>query len=83
VLRGDVSPIVAEMVVEDVLRLPVTHHGFEEIGERAWELHPAGTPDDAWYVALAEALDVPLATLDRRLISAPGPRCRFVTPTGG
>jgi predicted nucleic acid-binding protein len=38
------------------------------------------TPDDAWYVALAEALDVPLATLDVRLAAASGPRCVFLTP---
>jgi predicted nucleic acid-binding protein len=31
-------------------------------------------------VALAEALDVPLATLDRRLATASGPRCGFVLP---
>jgi hypothetical protein len=35
-----------------------------------------------WYVAIAEALDAPLATLDGRLATAAGPRCQFlVTPT--
>ena len=33
-----------------------------------------------WYVALAEALNLPLATLDRRLVKAEGPKCRFLTP---
>jgi predicted nucleic acid-binding protein len=36
---------------------------------------------DARYVAVAEALNVPLATLDRRLASASGTRCAFTTPT--
>jgi predicted nucleic acid-binding protein len=36
---------------------------------------------DAWYVAVAEALNVALATLDRRLASASGTQCAFVTPT--
>lgn len=35
---------------------------------------------DAWYVAVAEAVDLPLATLDRRLARADGARCRFLTP---
>jgi predicted nucleic acid-binding protein len=38
---------------------------------------------DAWYVALAEALDVPFATLDSRLARAPGPRCAFHVPDVG
>jgi len=40
-------------------------------------------PPDACYVALAELLDAPLITLDRRLAQAPGPRCGFVTPPEG
>jgi len=47
----------------------------------SWELHRAVTAYDAWYAALAEALDWPLATLDIRLAAAPEPRCRFETPT--
>ncbi|HET9244039.1 MAG TPA: hypothetical protein VFN99_11420 [Gaiella sp.] len=38
------------------------------------------TDVEAWYVALAEALDAPLATLDARLCAAPGPRCEFAMP---
>lgn len=35
---------------------------------------------DGTYVALAERLDAPLATLDQRLAGAPGTRSRFMTP---
>lgn len=32
---------------------------------------------DAWYVALAEALDATLVTADLRLVGATGPRCEI------
>jgi predicted nucleic acid-binding protein len=35
------------------------------------------TAYDAFYVALAEALECPLVTLDGRLARASGPRCRI------
>ena len=41
-----------------------------------------GSTYDAWYVALAEALDLPLATLDARMSRAPGPECEFLVPPG-
>ncbi len=40
--------------------------------ERAWELRHNVTFYDGLYVALAEAMDSPLLTLDRRLASASG-----------
>ena len=42
---------------------------------RAFELRANVTAYDACYVALAEALDWPLCTVDRRLAHASGPRC--------
>jgi predicted nucleic acid-binding protein len=42
---------------------------------RAWELRHNLTIYDASYVALAELLDVPLVTLDVRIVGAPGVRC--------
>ena len=42
---------------------------------RVWELRASLTPFDAAYVALAEALDAPLLTADRRLSRAPEIHC--------
>ncbi len=46
---------------------------------RVWELRHNVRTSDAYYVALAETLDVPLLTLDMRLAQATGPRCPMVT----
>jgi hypothetical protein len=54
--------------------------GYEPVADRVWSLRSAVTAYDACYVALAEALDAPLATIDLRLSRAPGPRCVFKTP---
>ena len=45
-----------------------------------WELRQSVTACDAWYVAVAESLDLPLVTVDVRLSRAPDPRCAFATP---
>jgi predicted nucleic acid-binding protein len=42
--------------------------------------HPPTSSYDAWYVALAEALRLPLATIDERLVKAHGPACDILTP---
>lgn len=50
-------------------------HGF--LLPRIWELRGAVTAYDAAYVALAEALDCPLLTRDRRLAAATGAHARI------
>jgi len=77
VLRGELGADRAEVAVRDLadLDLDVFPTGLA-IG-RAWELRANVTPYDACYVALAEALDVVLLTVDDRLAAAPGPRCTF------
>jgi predicted nucleic acid-binding protein len=70
----------AALAMEDVLSMPVEYFGFEPLGRRVWELRGSVTAYDAWYIALAEALDAPLATIDRRLASSNGGRCQFVLP---
>jgi len=45
--------------------------------DRCWELRDTVSVYDAAYVALAEAVDAPLLTADRRLAAAPGAHCNF------
>jgi predicted nucleic acid-binding protein len=77
---GVISASEASAGLRDLLALRVELHPFEPFMERVWALRDTVTAYDAWYVALAEALDLPFATLDARLARAPGPRCGFVLP---
>jgi len=78
-----ISTAEANAAHEDLMQLKLELFGFDDFGERVWELRHAVTSYDAWYIALAEALDLPLATLDERLTKAPGVNCEFVTPRSG
>jgi predicted nucleic acid-binding protein len=53
---------------------------FDPFADRIWELRHTVTSYDAWYVPVAEALRLPLATLDGRLSGARGVTCKFLTP---
>ena len=64
----------------DLLRLDLTLVPFEPFAERVWALRGGVTAYDAWYVAVAEAFGLALATLDRRLARASGPTCKFRCP---
>ena len=79
--RGkEITEQEANAAFEDLMELDVELHAFEAFSERVWDLRHNVTSYDGWYVALAEALDLPLATLDKRLVKAEGPKCRFLTP---
>lgn len=80
VLTGVVGRDVATLAHRDLVHVPVTTFPFEPLAGRVWELHPTVTAYDAAFVALAEELDVPVWTLDRRLSRASGPRCAFRVP---
>lgn len=82
-LAGRIDSRTATRAHRDLIDLRVEHFDFESFAARTWELRASVTIYDAWYVAIAEHLDAPLATLDRRLSRAPGPRCDFLTPSGG
>jgi predicted nucleic acid-binding protein len=79
-IRGDISRDSASLAHADLLALPVELFSYEPFAFRVWELRNSVTTYDAWYVALAESIAAPLATLDLRLARAPGPRCDFMTP---
>jgi len=79
VRRGELSPdsawkvvAYAKGLIELVPHAPLLH--------RVWALRDNVTSYDAAYVAVAEFLGAPLATLDSRLRRAQGPTCEFLSP---
>lgn len=68
---------------EDLMQLNLELFSFDPFADRVWELRHTITSYDAWYVAVAEALELPLATLDERLAKANGVTCDFLTPRSG
>jgi len=79
-LKGRLGRMEAGAAARDLLLLDLDLVPFTPFAERVWELRANVTSYDAWYVAVAEQFDLPLATLDRRLAKATGPRCRFLLP---
>ena len=78
---GQISRIEATSAHRDLLRLDIELFPFAPFAERIWTLRGNLTSYDAWYVALAEALDCPLVTLDRKLSHASGPICEIIAPS--
>lgn len=78
--QGKVTVDVVAFAHDQITALAVTYHAYNVVAPRLWELRKNVTPYDAWYVALAEYLEAPLATLDLRLTRAPGTRCDFLVP---
>ncbi|MGB6454677.1 MAG: type II toxin-antitoxin system VapC family toxin [Streptosporangiaceae bacterium] len=79
-LAGDISADAASLAHADLLDLRVEFFPYQLCAQRVWELRGNVTCYDGWYVAVAELLDAPLATLDGRLAKSPGPRCHFLLP---
>lgn len=77
---GQVSRLEANSAHRDLLRLDLNLFPFAPFADRVWALRSNLTAYDAWYVASAEALGCPLATLDRKLSRATGPVCEIVMP---
>lgn len=56
---------------------PLVRYPHDMLLSRVWDLRHVVTACDAVYVVLAEALDAPLLTRDRRLAGAPGHEARI------
>lgn len=74
-LQGRLDTTAATQAIGDLATWPGERFGHRPFLERAWELRATVRGWDAVYVALAEALDATLVTMDARLAAAPGPRC--------
>ena len=69
---GEVSADRASDARSDLASLALTRYPHEPLAARIWELRDNVTAYDAAFVALADALAVPLITCDARLAEASG-----------
>ena len=76
-LAGELGDSRAEEAFDDLAALPLQRHPHDILLPRIWELRHNATAYDAAYLALAEALDAPLLTRDRRLAASRGHRARI------
>jgi predicted nucleic acid-binding protein len=72
---GRLDATAAAQAVDDLRAWPGDRFSHRPLLERAWDLRDRVRTWDAMYVALAEALDATLLTLDRRLARVAGLRC--------
>jgi len=63
-----------EEALQDLRDLPLNRYPHDVLMPRVWELRTVLTAYDAVYVALAELLDAPLVTYDRKIALASGHR---------
>jgi len=74
VRAGDLDADRGSQAVGDLTDLPIARYPHDALASRIWALRQNFTAYDASYIALAEALEAPLLTLDRRLGAAHGHR---------
>jgi predicted nucleic acid-binding protein len=74
--RGEIEVARGRLALADLADLPLRRYPHDFMLPRIWDLRNSLTAYDAVYVALAEALDAPLLTRDRRLAGAAGHRAR-------
>jgi predicted nucleic acid-binding protein len=73
---GQIEPERCREALSDLPDFPLHRYPHDVLLPRVWELRHNLTAYDAVYVALAEVLDAPLLTRDRRLATASGHRAR-------
>ena len=71
-LSGDLSERRGRLALSRLSSTRLTRYPHASFARRIWELRHNLTAYDAAYVALAEALNAPLVTMDVRLAQAPG-----------
>jgi predicted nucleic acid-binding protein len=72
VLRGKLPSSGALAAIEDLLALSIERFPHAPLLSRAFALRDNASLYDALYLALAETLEAPLLTRDRRLAGVPG-----------
>lgn len=79
-LSGELSAEEGREALADLAGLDITRYPHDPLLPRVWELRTAVTAYDAVYLALAEVLEAPLLTLDRRLVRTRGHGARVEMP---
>jgi predicted nucleic acid-binding protein len=75
--NGEIDSARGRVALTDLADFPLRRYPHDFLLPRIWELRNNLTAYDAAYVALAEVLDIPLLTRDRRLAAAAGHRARI------
>jgi len=76
-LAAELSDARAEIAFADLAALSVQRYPHDVLLPRIWALRHNASAYDAAYLALAEALNAPLLTRDRRLAASHGHRARI------
>jgi predicted nucleic acid-binding protein len=79
--RGSIDVARAEAALSDLSLMRLTRYAHSAFLERIWALRSNLTAYHAAYVALAEVLEAPLVTTDRRLARSPGLPVEVIVPT--
>jgi len=74
---GEIDGERGRIALTDLADLSLRRYPHDVLLPRIWQLRNNLTAYDAAYVALAEALDSPLLTRDKRLAAAAGHRARI------
>lgn len=72
VASGEIDDARGGAALADLSDLPLRRYPHDLVLPRVWELRHTLTAYDAVYVALAEVLEAPLLTRDKRLAGATG-----------
>jgi predicted nucleic acid-binding protein len=75
--NGEIDAERGRMALADLADLSLRRYPHDFLLSRVWDLRNNLTAYDAVYVALAEALDAPLLTRDKRLAASPGHHARI------
>jgi predicted nucleic acid-binding protein len=75
--NGEFDAERGRMALADLADFPLQRYPHDFLLHRVWDLRNNLTAYDAIYVALAEALEAPLLTRDKRLAASPGHHARI------
>src|SRR5260370_39706083 len=75
--NGEIDVERGRMALADLADLSLRRYAHDFLLSRVWDLRNNLTAYDAVYVALAEALDAPLLTRDKRIAASPGHHARI------